>query len=58
MISKFLKPYLNLISNRAAGLDQTPAQKMRKFVMKHEKYNFDSFVSEDICHDLINEIFL
>lgn len=51
-----LTPYLDLIERRANGTDPTPASWMREFVCRHEDYNRDSYVSERVCYDMMEEI--
>ncbi|CAG7921518.1 unnamed protein product [Penicillium olsonii] len=49
-------PYLALISQRASGESPTPATWMRDFVRSHKDYRQDSYVSERICYDMMQEI--
>lgn len=48
-----LKSYLDVIAGKANGSVKTTASWMRSFVQSHEKYNFDSIVSNEIAYDLI-----
>ncbi|CAG8119295.1 unnamed protein product [Penicillium salamii] len=51
-----IEPYLDLISKRASGESPTPATWMRDFVRSHEDYRQDSYMSEKICYDMMQEI--
>jgi glutamate--cysteine ligase catalytic subunit len=51
-----LADYLELIRKRASGKLWTAAKWIREFVAKHPAYQFDSAVSEEICHDLIGAV--
>jgi glutamate--cysteine ligase catalytic subunit len=51
-----IAPYLELISQRASGESPTPATWMRDFVRSHKDYRQDSYVSEGICYDMMQEI--
>lgn len=51
-----IEPYLDLISKRASGESPTPATWMRDFVRSHEDYQQDSYMSEKICYDMMQEI--
>lgn len=47
------EPYLDFISERASGRNQTTARWMREFIRQHKDYHRDSLVSDLITHDLI-----
>jgi glutamate--cysteine ligase catalytic subunit len=49
-------PYLDIISKRASGENPTPASWMREFVLSHQDYQQDSYVSERVCYDMMKEI--
>lgn len=51
-----LAPYLDLIQQRANGTNPTPAYRMREFVHQHEDYHRDSYISERVCYDMMEEI--
>jgi glutamate--cysteine ligase catalytic subunit len=51
-----LQPYLDLIAQRATGENPTPARWIRSFVAGHEDYRKDSYVSEEICYDIMRRI--
>jgi glutamate--cysteine ligase catalytic subunit len=51
-----LAPYLDLIERRANGTSPTPASWMREFVQQHEGYSRNSYVSEQVCYDMMQEI--
>ncbi|OKP01357.1 Glutamate--cysteine ligase [Penicillium subrubescens] len=51
-----LAPYLDLIQQRANSTNPTPASWMRQFVRQHEDYHRDSYVSEKVCYDMMEEI--
>ncbi|CAI7578850.1 unnamed protein product [Penicillium bialowiezense] len=51
-----IAPYLDLISQRASGEIPTPATWMRNFVRSHKDYQHDSYVSESICYDMMQEV--
>jgi glutamate--cysteine ligase catalytic subunit len=51
-----LAPYLDLIQQRANGTSPTPASWMREFVHQHEDYHRDSYISEKVCYDMMEEI--
>ncbi|KAJ5160519.1 Glutamate-cysteine ligase catalytic subunit [Penicillium canariense] len=51
-----IAPYLDLIQQRASGISPTPASWMREFVHQHGDYHRDSYVSEKVCYDMMEEI--
>lgn len=51
-----VESYLSLVRLRASGVLKTPAMWMREFVTKHEKYEADSKVDEEINYDLMWKI--
>lgn len=51
-----LAPYLDLIRQRANGTNPTPASWMREFVYQHDDYHRDSYVSEKVCYEMMEEI--
>lgn len=48
--------YISFVSNKASGKLKTTATFIRDFVMKHEKYNHDSVINEEISYDLLKYI--
>ena len=48
--------YLNLIEKRAKAELLTPAQWLREFVDKHDKYNKDSSLNNHICRDIVDVV--
>jgi glutamate--cysteine ligase catalytic subunit len=51
-----IAPYLDFIRKRASGENPTPASWMREFVRTHPNYQQDSYVSESVCYDMMQEI--
>lgn len=46
---------LDLMSNRARGKLSTIAKWQRDYVINHQDYKSDSYVSQKICHDMCLE---
>ncbi len=51
-----LQPYLQFVSDRAAGRLMTGARWQREFVMNHPLYGHDSVVSNEIGFDLLRRV--
>lgn len=53
-----LMKYIDFVRRRASGKEPTDAKKIRDFIQSSEKYNKDSYVSNELCIDITNKIFL
>lgn len=51
-----LNLYLSLISHRASGKLVTAATYIRSFIRSHPEYNGDSFISKEVCFDLVKHL--
>ena len=50
--------YINYVKNRANKTNPTDAWKIRNFIINHPKYLKDSYISNEICYDLMKNMFL
>lgn len=50
--------YINFISKRANGEEKTDAMLIRELVMNNPEYNHDSIINDNVCYDIIKNLYL
>lgn len=50
------EPFLDFVGKRAAGLNETPAKRIRNLVLSHPDYRHDSVISDSIMKTILESV--